>query len=283
MRSSTRPERHVRARQTVAARKARRRSGCHRAPAPASVVRRAPRRTTRTGVAAAARSPRSRGAGRDAARQRRSSRHRAPAGSGSAARDGGRGTRPPSRAADRRARDRAERTVRAPGAAPDERVRVEHAHQRDVHEEALRRALRFGEFAVLQVGADDARVVSAVPVAGRRSRNELQPEPHGLRRRLAGQAADERDRFAPVPQQSLVDRPPPPLPGGDASSGSSTPRCTCQRMNDSAARRNGRCRGARPVGPWYVRSSSARRASGSSRTAATCASAQASAALITEY
>jgi hypothetical protein len=46
---------------------------------------------------------------------------------------------------------------------------------------------------------------------------------------------------------------------------------------DIAARRNGRCRGARPVGPWYVRSTRAKRASGLSRAAATCASAQASA------
>ncbi len=46
-------------------------------------------------------------------------------------------------------------------------------------------------------------------------------------------------------------------------------------MNDSAARRKGRCRGARPVGPWYVRASRAIRAAGSSRAAATCASAQA--------
>src|SRR5215204_7263553 len=30
------------------------------------------------------------------------------------------------------------------------------------------------------------------------------------------------------------------LPGGDASSGLRTPRCACQRMNDNAARRNGR-------------------------------------------
>ena len=39
------------------------------------------------------------------------------------------------------------------------------------------------------------------------------------------------------------------LPGDGASSGSSTPRCTCQRMKDDAARRNGRWCGARPVGP----------------------------------
>ena len=67
------------------------------------------------------------------------------------------------------------------------------------------------------------------------------------------------------------------LPGGDASSGLSTPRRDCQRMNDNAARRNGRCRGARPVGPRNTRAISARRAAGSSRTAATCAPARASA------
>ncbi len=68
------------------------------------------------------------------------------------------------------------------------------------------------------------------------------------------------------------------LPGGDASSGFKSPRCACQRMNDSAARRNGRCFGARPVGPWYVRTTRSRRPAGSSRTAATCASAEARAA-----
>jgi hypothetical protein len=57
----------------------------------------------------------------------------------------------------------------------------------------------------------------------------------------------------------------------------STPRRACQRMNDSAARRNGRCRGARPVGPRNTRAINARRAAGSSRTAATCAPAKASA------
>ena len=62
---------------------------------------------------------------------------------------------------------------------------------------------------MLEVAADDARVVRAVPVAPRRPRDELQPEPHGLRRRLAGQAAEERDRLASVAQQPLVDRPPP--------------------------------------------------------------------------
>jgi hypothetical protein len=67
------------------------------------------------------------------------------------------------------------------------------------------------------------------------------------------------------------------LPGGDASSGLSTPRCACQRMNDNAARRNGTWRGAWPIGPWNRRPINASRAAGSSRTAATCASADASA------
>jgi hypothetical protein len=39
------------------------------------------------------------------------------------------------------------------------------------------------------------------------------------------------------------------LPGGIALSGASTPRPICQRMNDKAARRNGKCRGALPIGP----------------------------------
>ena len=67
------------------------------------------------------------------------------------------------------------------------------------------------------------------------------------------------------------------LPGGDASSGLSTPRPACQRMNDNAARRNGRCRGARPVGPRNTCAIKASRAAGSSRTAVTCAPAKASA------
>jgi hypothetical protein len=67
------------------------------------------------------------------------------------------------------------------------------------------------------------------------------------------------------------------LPGGDALSGLSTPRRACQRMNDNAARRNGRCRGARPVGPRNTPAINARRAAGSSRTTATCAPAKASA------
>lgn len=67
------------------------------------------------------------------------------------------------------------------------------------------------------------------------------------------------------------------LPGGFPSSGPRTPRSACQRMNDTAARLNGRCRGARPSGPRYVRASSAIRPAGSSRTRATCAAAQSTA------
>jgi hypothetical protein len=54
----------------VVARRARRRSGCRPAPAQAGGVRRVPRLTTRTGIAAAARSPRSRASGQDAAHRR---------------------------------------------------------------------------------------------------------------------------------------------------------------------------------------------------------------------
>jgi hypothetical protein len=39
------------------------------------------------------------------------------------------------------------------------------------------------------------------------------------------------------------------LPGDGPVSGSSSPRRSCQRLNDSAARRNGRCLGAWPSGP----------------------------------
>jgi hypothetical protein len=48
-------------------------------------------------------------------------------------------------------------------------------------------------------------------------------------------------------------------------------------MNDNAASRNGTWRAARPVGPWNRRAIKARRAAGSSRTAATCRSAAANA------
>jgi hypothetical protein len=68
------------------------------------------------------------------------------------------------------------------------------------------------------------------------------------------------------------------LPGRSSRAGASTPRRSCQRMNDIAARRYGRCRGARPNGPRYVRSTSAIRADGSSRTAVTCSSAHTAAA-----
>ena len=58
--------------------------------------------------------------------------------SGSGSRGGARGTRRPSRAGDRRARGRAEPAVPAPDAAPRRGRARRDAHQRDVHEEALR-------------------------------------------------------------------------------------------------------------------------------------------------
>jgi hypothetical protein len=56
---------------------------------------------------------------------------------------------------------------------------------------------------------------------------------------------------------------------GFASRGLRTPRSASGRMNDIAARRKGRWRGARQVGPPYVEAAGARRATGSSRSAAT--------------
>ena len=122
----------------------------------------------------------------------------------------------------------AERGQPAEGQArrPDERVRIQDARERDVHEEALRRVLRLGEVAVLQVAAHDARVVRAVPGAPRRVRAEVEPEPHGLRRRLAGQAPEQRDGFASVPQQPLVHRAPP----------HAARRCRVERVEHAALR-----------------------------------------------
>jgi hypothetical protein len=107
-----------------------------------------------------------------------------------------------------------------------ERVRVEHAHEHDVDEEALGCALRSGELPVLEVAGDDARVVRPVPVAPGRSLSELQPQPHGPRRRLAVQPAEQRDRLASVAQQPLVDRPPPDAAG----------RRRVERIQQTAAR-----------------------------------------------
>ena len=83
------------------------------------------------------------------------------------------------------------------------------ASQRNVHKEALCCALFVGEALMLQVRAHDARVVRSVPIAARRPRAEIEPELHGLRRGLAGQPAEERDRFASVAHQSLVPCSPP--------------------------------------------------------------------------
>ena len=83
---------------------------------------------------------------------------------------------------------------------------------------------------------------------GRRA--ELQPESHGLRRRRARQPTEQRDGLASVPQQSLVDRPPPHAAW----------RRRAERVEHAPARlpaheRQGRpperqvSRGAWPVGP----------------------------------
>src|SRR6201994_5187210 len=67
------------------------------------------------------------------------------------------------------------------------------------------------------------------------------------------------------------------LPGTSPLSGASTPRSTCQRMNDSAARRNRRCGADASGGSSYVRAHSEKRSSGLSRTCSTCAVARSAA------
>src|SRR5262245_53190240 len=57
----------------------------------------------------------------------------------------------------------------------NERVRIEHADERDVHEEALRPAFGVGEGSVLEVRVHDAGVMSSIPAAAGRFRDELQP------------------------------------------------------------------------------------------------------------
>jgi hypothetical protein len=77
------------------------------------------------------------------------------------------------------------------------------------------------------------------------------------RARLAGQPTEERDGFHPShSNRSLAVR----HHTLRAERRVEHTAARCQRMNDNAARRNGRCRGARPVGPWNTRAISARRA-----------------------
>ena len=70
-----------------------------------------------------------------------------------------------------------------------------------------------------------------------------------VRRRAGARRRSHRPRDRARPAGDLR---PALVPGRRARSGERglrRPRWACQRMNDSAARRNGRCRGARPVGP----------------------------------
>jgi hypothetical protein len=63
---------------------------------------------------------------------------------------------------------------------PDKCMRVKHAAQCDVQEEALCRALCLGERMVLQVAGDDAGAVSPVPRGRGWPLDELQSELHRL-------------------------------------------------------------------------------------------------------
>ena len=183
-----------------------------------------------------------------------------------------RGTPLPSRAADRRSGDQAAPTAPAPGAAR------RRAHARTARAPA-RRSRRSAP-----VRSPHRRVPDASGSRPRCSRCVIGTSyaPSVWRRTPArGVRPPTTARPARPPRSATVSHPSRSsrsftarhhaLPGGDASSGSSTPRRACQRINDNAARRNGRCRGARPVGPWNTHPINARRAAGSSRTAATCA------------
>ena len=55
--------------------------------------------------------------------------------------------------------------------------------------------------------------------------------------------------LAAVTKDSLVDGSRHGLPGRSLNGGCSTSRSICERMNDIAARRNGRCLGTWPNGP----------------------------------
>ena len=171
-------------------------------------------------------------------------RRRAQADSGLGARGGVRGTLPPSRAGGRRAGGRAGRTVPAPGAAP-QRARA----RRGTRASATFMKKRSGGLsASARRGGPDRRPRCSRRGLGRimrrRFRDELHPQPHGLRRRLAPRSAapsgERRGDSHPSRSRRSLTALHHTLPGGEQSSGSSTPRCACQRMNERAARRNGR-------------------------------------------
>ena len=99
--------------------------------------------------------------------------------------------------------------------AGDQRVRVEHPAQGDVHEEALHRELGRAELLVLEVPRDDAGVVSPVPGHGARPLEKAGPVRDRRPAGRPGLAGQQLVRLPRVPQQALVDRAPPfaPRPG----------------------------------------------------------------------
>ena len=163
---------------------------------------------------------------------------------------------------------RAERTVPAQGAAP-RRVRARRSTRTSATSMKKRSSSsprrgrgapgRHPRCSRCELGTSSAPSVSTNSSHSRTGCDDARPGRRRVRRRHPSRSS-----------RSLIARH-HTLPGGEASSGFSTPRCACQRMNDNAARRNGRCRGARPVGPWWS-GRPARRAAGSSRAAATRAS-----------
>ena len=107
---------------------------------------------------------------------------------------------------------------------------------------------------MLEVGGDDACVVSSVPARRCRAGDERHPQPDRRRGHLASSAGGTGAAFTSIAQEPLVhqSRGHHGLPGGSASTGLRTPRSVSHRMNDIAARRKGRCCGARPSvrGKW---------------------------------
>jgi hypothetical protein len=156
-------------------------------------------------------------------------------------------------------------------------VGVQHAQQHNVEKEALCLVLGFCQSTLFKVGRHDAGVGARYQLPGVGSEMNvihisMVGEEAGPPRPTLTETASHLSRSS----RSLTARH-QGLPGGVAFSGASTPRLTCQRVNDSAALRNGKCCGAQPMGPRHVRANSSRRPAGSSRTASTCLQAHAAA------
>ena len=96
----------------------------------------------------------------------------------------------------------------------DHGMRIQHANQDHVEEEALDPAFGARQLLVLEVRGDDADVVGAVPAPGRWTSDELDRGLHARRRAGVVVPGDERAGLVAVADQSLVDGTPPGAAGG---------------------------------------------------------------------